>query len=89
MKFSIKDFFSNPSQIRSFLQIWSHLLKKSLIENFIFFPVLQITTNEYLFFRSSRPEVFYKIGALKNFAKYTGKHLCQSLCLVTLQALGL
>ena len=29
--------------------------------------------------RSSRPEVFYKRGALKNFAKFTVKHLCQSL----------
>ena len=25
------------------------------------------------------PEVFYKKGTLKNFAKFTGKHLCQSL----------
>ena len=25
------------------------------------------------------PEVFYKKGALKNFTKFTGKHLCQSL----------
>ena len=25
------------------------------------------------------PEVFYKKGILKNFAKFTGKHLCQSL----------
>ena len=31
MKFSIKGFFS-----KSFLRIWSHLLKKSSIENFIF-----------------------------------------------------
>ena len=29
--------------------------------------------------RSSRPEVFYKKGVLKNFAKFTGKHLCQAL----------
>ena len=36
MKFSIKDFFSKNDQIRSFLQIWSHVLKKSLMENFIF-----------------------------------------------------
>ena len=36
MKFSIKDFFSKCDQIRSNLQIWSHLLKKSLIENFIY-----------------------------------------------------
>ena len=30
-------------------------------------------------FRSSRPEVFCKKGVLRNFAKFTGKHLCQSL----------
>ena len=36
MKFSIKDFFSKCDQIRSFLLIWSHLLKKYLMENFIF-----------------------------------------------------
>ena len=36
MKFSIKDFFSKFDQIRRKLRIWSHLLKKSLMENFIF-----------------------------------------------------
>ena len=36
MKFSIKDFFSKCDQIRRKLRISSHLLKKSLIENFIF-----------------------------------------------------
>ena len=30
-------------------------------------------------YRSSSPEVFYKKGVLRNFAKLTGKHLCQSL----------
>ena len=29
--------------------------------------------------RSIRPEVFWKKGVFKNFAKFTGKHLCQSL----------
>ena len=29
--------------------------------------------------RSSRPEVLLKKGVLRNFAKFTGKHLCQSL----------
>ena len=29
--------------------------------------------------RSSRPEVFCKIDVLKNFAKFTGKHMCPSL----------
>ena len=36
MKFCTKDFFSKCDQIRSFLWIRSHLLKKSLMENFIF-----------------------------------------------------
>ena len=29
-------------------------------------------------FRSSRPEVFYKKGVLRNFTKFKGKHLCQN-----------
>ena len=36
IKFSIKDFFSKCDQMCRKLQIWSHLLKKSLMENFIF-----------------------------------------------------
>ena len=39
MKFSIKDFFSKRDQIRSFLRVWSDLLKKSLMRNFIFCAV--------------------------------------------------
>ena len=38
-KFSIKDFFSKFDQIRSILRIWSHLLMKSLMENFHFCSV--------------------------------------------------
>ena len=30
-------------------------------------------------YRSSRPELFCKKGVFRNFAKLTGKHLCQSL----------
>ena len=41
MKFFIKDFFSKRDQIRSFLRIWSHLLKKSLMENLIVCAVLK------------------------------------------------
>ena len=36
MKSSIKDFFSKCDHIRRKLRIWSHLLKKSLLEHFIF-----------------------------------------------------
>ena len=41
MKFSIKDFFSKCDQIRRKLRIWSHLLNKSLMENFIFCAVFK------------------------------------------------
>ena len=40
IKFSIKDFFSQWSHL---LMIWSHLLKKSLMENFIFCAVIGVT----------------------------------------------
>ena len=39
MKLSIKDFFSKCDQILRELRIWSHLLKKSLMENFTFCAV--------------------------------------------------
>ena len=39
MKFTIKDLFSKCDQIRRFLWIWSHLLKKPLMENLIFSAV--------------------------------------------------
>ena len=49
MNFSIKDFLIKYNQIRRKLQIWSHLLEKSLLQNFIFCEVntviLQMNTN--------------------------------------------
>ena len=38
-KFSVNDFFGKCYQIHTFFQICSHLLKKSLTENFIFYRV--------------------------------------------------
>ena len=35
--------------------------------------------------RSGRPEVFCKRVVLKNFAKFTGKHLCESVFKIKLQ----
>ena len=40
MKLFLRDFFSKCDQICSFRRIWSHLRKKSLMENFIFCVVL-------------------------------------------------
>ena len=43
MKFSVKDFFSKFDQIRRKLRIWSHLLKKFLMESLIFCAVIEVT----------------------------------------------
>ena len=49
MKFSIKDFFSKCDQTRRKLRIWSHLLKKYLMENFIFYAMyIAIKDREHL-----------------------------------------
>ena len=63
MKFYIKDFFSKSDQILSFLQIWSHLLEKSLMEHFIFCAVkrnlemelsIGMLTYKFMFFHGWR-----------------------------------
>ena len=41
----MKGFFSKCDQIRSFLRIWSHLLNKSLMENFTFRAVIMKKAN--------------------------------------------
>ena len=42
MKFSTKDSFSKYDQIHRKLRVWSHLLKKSFMENFIFCAVYRV-----------------------------------------------
>ena len=67
MNFSFKDFFSKCVQIRSFLRIWSHLLKKSLMENFIFCAVFIKVRHD----RSRRLQMFCNTDVLKNSSKVT------------------
>ena len=43
----------------------------------------------YTHHRNSHPEAFYKNGALENFAKFIGKHLCQRFFSVEMQTGGL
>ena len=67
MKFSIKNFFSKCDQIRSFLRIWSHLLKKSLMANFSFLCIVRknYVSIFYLFFKfinSISPQKTYLLG---------------------------
>ena len=49
MKFPIKDFFSKCDQVCRKMQVLSHLLKKSVMENFIFVQCL--IENLHKFFR--------------------------------------
>ena len=48
-KISIEDLFSKCDQICNFLQIWSHLLKQSLMENFIFSTAKVVFLNNKCF----------------------------------------
>ena len=54
LKFSIKAFFSKCDQIRRKLPLLSHLLKKSLMENFIFCAVT--------LFRASQKKKYSKVA---------------------------
>ena len=42
-------------------------------------PFIRERTTETRICKNSRPEVFLKKGVLRNFVKFTEKHLCQSL----------
>ena len=46
----MKDFFSKYDQIRRKLRIWSHLLKKPSMENFIFCAVLRETIHHQIWY---------------------------------------
>ena len=46
-KFCVEDFFSQCDQIRKAMGNWSHLLKKSLLENFNFFAVPRLSLKLY------------------------------------------
>ena len=60
IKLSVKNFFRKCDQIRSFLRIWSHLLKKFLMKNFIFCAVqfllpnldFKLRSKMYIFYHS-------------------------------------
>ena len=63
-RFPIKNFFSKCDQIRSFWRIWLHLLKKPLIENFVFCTVNTVPVHNLTTIRSIHPEIFYCLGPI-------------------------
>ena len=54
---------------------WRRELRKGVFKNTCFVEDLQRACSETPD-RSSGPEVFCQKGVLRNFAKFTGKHLC-------------
>ena len=60
----------------------ANLIKKT--PSWMFHPVHSNTSLNKC--RGSRSQMFFKIGILKNFADFTGKHQCWSFFLKKLQA---
>ena len=55
IKFSVKDFFGKSDQFgKSFLRIWSHLLKKFSMETFIFWCSLSVVSCDHLLFTPAK-----------------------------------
>ena len=70
MKFYIKNFFSKCDQVHSFLRIWSHLQKKSLMENFIFCAVNKLMSTSMICQQNINAQVSkfhanYRFGSAK------------------------
>ena len=66
---------------KKWLLCCSHNANKNNISKYLLCLSKSLDTNTLanIITRSSRTEVFCKKGVLRNFAKFTGKHLCQSL----------
>ena len=65
--------------MRSFLEyiFKEHLYEKCYCNNLLL--VQFVNHINMIKYRKQIPEVFCKKGVLENFAKFTGKHLCQTL----------
>ena len=69
--------------IVNFKQI-SHIIPVNLLILNMIFPYLRFLQNIwnwviFLQYQKQSPDVFCKKGVLRNFSKFTGKHLCQGL----------
>ena len=78
--FGLLIFFTNLSVMEFLLRYLASFPLFSVIDAFEWFWMGGLHKNIQLMLdRSSRAEVFCKKSVLKNIAKFTGKHLCQSL----------
>ena len=58
---------------------FQNFLKMHEIFRFEMYEISEIYFSEIYEYRGSLPEVLYEKDVLRNFAKFTGKHLYQSL----------
>ena len=85
MKFSIKDLFSKCDLMSMKLQIWSHLLKKSLMENFVASPNSRFMvkwfdlwgTHIYQFITNNHPSL--KLWQIENWLNQQNVSKCYEL----------
>ena len=84
-KFLRKLFFYRTPFYSDCFCVCSEILGKSLVRNN---EAVHVSSNNFTD-KSSRPEVFCKKGVLRNFTKFTGKHLRQSLFFNKVAGLGL
>ena len=78
LKFSIKDFSSRCDQNCRKLRIWSHLLKKSLMKNFIFYAVLSVirmgkaegNDKNQKIIHEYREDIFFPRHAFEEYTKW-------------------
>ena len=68
------------------LQLWTTGAEKLYFITVLINAEQQLLQKADSVFRSSHAQMLCKIGALKDFANFTGKHLCWSLFLIKLQA---
>ena len=50
------------------------------------FPYISLVENRCLPFRSSRSQIFFKVGVFRSYAIFAGKYLRWSLFLITFQS---
>ena len=75
---AMKPYIESVSKRSFFLQIWS-IAHKTLVPVYLIRRLCSCHFHLIGFSRSSRRELFCKKGVLRNFRKFTGKYLCQSL----------
>ena len=83
-QFSIKDFACKCDQIHSFLRIWSYLLTKSLMKNFIFMYWLSLKAwNRIRIFSHCLNN--HKLN--KSYRKYWFFQICSQMALIKINAI--